>query len=119
MKIEYRQEIAKKTIHKRPPLIYYFKPDRWKAWWLGKKTKWARKIIQENTTDIDIVAYAEQLMWRRKQCPCWDQGKANCCGCPSHEKIIQATEECKWKMWPPMMPARAWNIYKIKNNIVI
>ena len=110
-----RQELKPLT---KPAFATYFQPSRWKAWWLAKKTRWARKIIAENTLDMDPVLYAEQIMWRRSVCLCWAEGTSKCCGCPARDKLIQATEECTWKFFPKMFTTwREWEQYKRVNKI--
>lgn len=117
-------------VHNRPPLSYYFRPDRWKAWWLGKKTNWANKIIEENKTlhpdnatatdekaGLDLITYSEQFVYRTTRCECYDKGQCKCCGCPANEKMMQANETCKWGMWGPMLSRKAWITKKIKEGI--
>lgn len=87
-------------------------------WWVTIKYylhRWTSPIPDSHE---EIVAYSEQIVYRRIQCPaCVEKGECLRCGCPVNGLMTNPHEVDKDHLWGKMMRYKEWEKFKKDQKI--
>lgn len=89
-----------------------------KRWWMViiyYLHKWTSPLPDAHE---EIVAYCEQVVFRRSQCPdCVEKGECIRCGCPINGLMLDPKAQDKDYLWGEMMKSEEWEAYKGKTGL--
>lgn len=74
-----------------------------------------QKLVGERTAQKDMVAYAEQIIFKRTMCQeCFEKGECIHCGCNFKDLSVSKEATCSEGKWGKILNEKEWNEYKSK-----
>jgi hypothetical protein len=74
-----------------------------------------QKIFGVKTPQKDMIAYAEQIIFKRAMCPaCHEAGHCLHCGCDFKDLSVSKEATCSEGKWGKVMNDKEWAEYKDK-----
>lgn len=74
-----------------------------------------QKLFGQRTSHKDMIAYAEQIIFKRSMCPeCYQKGECIHCGCNFKDISISKEASCSEGKWGKILEDKEWGEYKDK-----
>lgn len=74
-----------------------------------------QKVFGVKTPQKDMIAYAEQIIFKRTMCPgCYEAGHCLHCGCDFKDLSVSKEATCSEGKWGKVMNDKEWAEYKDK-----